>query len=78
MCMVKNKELKRYDIKYNTVEDEGVKFLTEVLGELATHVFEVEISERIKKETLMDFREKLLANKPKKKKGGGKKKKKKK
>jgi len=77
MCMSKNKELKRYDIRYNTIEDEGIKFITQVIGELATHIYEIEISERIKSETLQEFREKLLANKPKKKKGGKKKAKKK-
>lgn len=51
--------------------------MTEVVGEVANHVFEVEVSERISKDVLGEFREKLLANKPKKKKGGKKKKKKK-
>lgn len=47
------------------------------MGEQATHVYEVEISERIQKATLDEFREKLKANKPKKgKKRKGKKKKK--
>jgi hypothetical protein len=42
-------------------------------------VYEVEISERVAKEVLAEFREKLTANKPKKgkKRKGGKKKKKK-
>lgn len=53
-------------------------FLTTVVSEVATHVYEIEISERIKIETLKDFREKLALNKPKKgKKKKGKKKKKK-
>jgi hypothetical protein len=48
------------------------------LAEAATHVYEVEISERIQKTTLEEFRERLKANKPKKgKKKKGKKKKKK-
>lgn len=52
--------------------------MANVIGESATHVYEIEISERIKKETLQEFREKLAANKPKKgKKKKGKKKKKK-
>lgn len=56
----------------------GVMYMTEFLGETATHVFEIEISERIKKETLEEFRAKLVLNKPKKgKKKKGKKKKKK-
>ena len=45
--------------------------------EIANHVYEVEIPERISKETLEIFKEKISANKPKKgKKGKGKKKKK--
>ena len=57
----------------------GVKFLTEVISEVANHVYEIEVSERIKeKATLEEFRAKLVANKPKKgKKKKGKKKKKK-
>lgn len=76
--MAKNKTLGRYDIKYNNFGDEGIIYLTEILGEVAPHVYEIEISERIKKETLEEFRAKLVANKPKKgKKRKGKKKKKK-
>ncbi len=57
----------------------GVNFFIGILPELAHHVYEVEISERVSKEVLAEFREKLLANKPKKgkKRKGGKKKKKK-
>ena len=51
--------------------------MSEVLPE-EKHVFEIEISERVGKEELAEFREKLAANKPKKgKKRKGKKKKKK-
>ena len=52
-------------------------FICEYLNESANHVFEIEISERIKKETLEEFRTKIALNKPKKKKKGKKKKKKK-
>ena len=47
--------------------------MTKVLEE-ANHVYEVDIPERIMKETLEAFRERLLANKPKKgkKRKGGK------
>jgi len=72
--MTKNKTLGKYDIKYNNFDDDGVIYLTQVISEAATHVYEIEISERIKADTLKDFREKLALNKPKK----GKKKKKKK
>jgi hypothetical protein len=50
----------------------GVERLAEYL-ETANHVFEVEISERVAKETLELFRERLAANKPKKGKKKGKK-----
>lgn len=73
---MKNKTLGRYDLRYNNFENSGIERLTAFLEE-ANHIFEVEISERISKETLEAFRERLAANKPKKGKKGGKKKKKK-
>jgi hypothetical protein len=77
-CMTKNKRLGRYDLKYNNFGDEAILQLAELLGEGANHVYEIEISERIQKTTLEEFRTKLAANKPKKgKKRKGKKKKKK-
>jgi len=48
--------------------------MTKIMEE-ATHVFEVEIPERISKETLDAFKERCTANKPKKGKKGKKKKK---
>ena len=45
-CMVRNKNLGRYDIRYNTVLNKGVGLITQYLEE-ANHVFEVEISERV-------------------------------
>lgn len=58
----------------------GVEEITKCLAEEARHVFEIDISERISKEVLEDFKAKLAENKPKKgkkgKKGKGKKKKK--
>lgn len=47
-AMVRNKTLPHYDFKYNTIGDEGVTKLIEILSE-ATHVSNVEISERISK-----------------------------
>ncbi len=87
-CWLKNKSLGRYDLRYNTFTDEGTYFsnlsfslgitrMTKILEE-ATHVFEVEIPERIEKETLEALKERLTANKPKKGKKGKKGKKKKK
>ena len=74
-CWNKNKNLGRYDLRYNTFRDEGIERMATFLEE-ARHVFEVEISERIRKDTLELFREKLTSNKPKKGKKGKKKKKK--
>lgn len=75
-CFVRNKNLGRYDIRYNNIQDDGVGKITQYLEE-APHVFEVEISERVSKETMEAFRERIAMNKPKKGKKKGKKKKKK-
>lgn len=80
-CMSKNKNLGKYDFKYNTISDAGLQRLTVILTTEAPHVFEVDIPEKVEeKTTFEEFRAALLGNKPKKggKKGkGGKKKKKK-
>lgn len=74
--MEKNKGLGRYNFKYNFIQDEGVKRLAEIMA-IADHVFDVEIPERISKDTMELFQAQKLLNKPKKGKGGkGKKKKK--
>lgn len=77
-CMRKNQNLGHYDFRYNFISDYGVGRICNTLED-ASHVSNVEIPERISKETLEEFREKIAANKPKKGKGGkgGKKKKKK-
>ena len=77
-CMKKNTNLGHYDFKYNFMGDYGVGEICKTI-EQASHVFNVEIPERISKETLEIFKEQIAANKPKKGKGGkgGKKKKKK-
>lgn len=79
--MTRNLTLKHYDIKFNSIGDDGVKYLIEILNE-ATHVCDVEISERVTQEILKEFKEKCKENKGKKKgkkgKKGGKKGKKKK
>ena len=62
-------------MKYNNILDAGVEFITKFLP-TTNHVFEIEISERIGKETMKLFRETIASNKPKKKKKGKKKKKK--
>ena len=76
-CMLKNQGLGKYDFRYNFTADTFVENLCKTM-ETATHVYDVQIDERIAKETLEMFNEKKNANKPKKgKKGkGGKKKKK--
>jgi hypothetical protein len=70
----------RYDFRYNNISSEGLDQLCNCLEKEATHVYEVEIPERIEnKETFKRFSEQLKANKPKKgRKGKGKKGKKKK
>jgi hypothetical protein len=74
--MKKNQNLGRYDFRYNFISDYGVQRICDII-EIANHVYEVEIPERISKDTLEMFKEKMAANKPKKgKKGKGKKKKK--
>lgn len=75
-CCIKNKNLGRYDLKYNNIQDKGVEFITGFLPE-ANHVVEIEVSERISKETMEAFRATIALNKPKKGKKKGKKKKKK-
>ena len=55
-CMTRNKTLTHYDIKFNAIMDDGVKYLTEVLLE-ASHVWDVEISERVTQEILKEFKE---------------------
>ena len=72
---MRNKTLSHYDFRYNTIENYGVEKITGYLEE-ASHVSNVEISERISKETLEAFKERLALNKPKKGKKGKKKKKK--
>jgi hypothetical protein len=54
--MKRNTNLGHYDLKFNAIGDEGVKFLTEVLIE-AEHVFDVELSERVTQEHLKEFKE---------------------
>lgn len=76
MCMKKNQNLGQYNIKFNFISDYGILKLCETL-EAANHVYVLEIPERISKETLETYKDKLANNKPKKgKKGKAKKKKK--
>jgi len=95
-CWVKNIRLGKYDFKHNMISGEGkytvtdifltpifsigLSILTDCLEKEATHVFDVEIPERINdKEVFKRFSDQLKANKPKKgRKGKGKGKKKKK
>ena len=76
-CMRRNTNLGRYDFRFNFISDYGVNRIIDTITE-ANHVFEIEIPERIEKETLDKIRDTIAANKPKKGKGkkGGKKKKK--
>jgi len=72
-CMVKNKNLPRYDFKHNNITDDGVEAIIEILG-AASHVTEVGISEWVNEETYEKLQKALVANKPKKGKKGKKKK----
>ena len=76
--MKMNQNLGHYDFRYNFISDYGVKAISDIL-EHNSHVYFVEVPERISEETLKLFKERLGQNKPKKGKGkgkGGKKKKK--
>jgi len=75
-CMEKNQGLGRYNFKYNFIGDYGVERICEIMN-VANHVYDVEIPERISKKVMELFQDAKNANKPKKGKGGkGKKKKK--
>lgn len=79
--MTKNTRLGRYDFKYNNIREDGIKSLTTLITTNATHVYDIEIPERIgDRQIFDDFRAALANNKPSKKgkKGKGKKKGKKK
>jgi len=51
-CWVKNQRLMRYDFKYNIITSEGLTTLTNCLAKEATHVYDVEIPERIDDKTV--------------------------
>jgi hypothetical protein len=69
--MIKNTRLEKYDFKFNFISDYGVQYICDVL-EKATHVSGVEIPDRISKETLEMYKERIFNNKPKKGKGSKK------
>lgn len=50
-CMEKNKELPKYNFKYNFISDFGVTRLCEIMA-VADHVSQVEIPERISKDVM--------------------------
>lgn len=78
-CMIKNKNLSRYDFKYNNITDNALEKITLALMGEAQHVQQFEVPPRIKnKEIFENFEKALDANRKagKKKKKGGKKKKK--
>jgi hypothetical protein len=55
-CMRTNTNLGRYDFRFNFLTDYGVNRIIDTITE-ANHVFEIEIPERIEKETLDKFRD---------------------
>ena len=73
-AMTTNTTLGKYDLKHNSMEEEGVEFLCGIIGE-AKHVNQIALSEWISGEAADQLATALAANKPAK---GGKKGKKKK
>lgn len=55
-CMTRNKVLSHYDLRFNAIQDDGIKHLTEVLLE-ATHVWNVEVGEKVTQDILKEFKE---------------------
>lgn len=51
MAMTQNTTLGKYDLKHNTVSDEGIETICEILGE-ARHVSQVTMSEWITSEAM--------------------------
>lgn len=80
-CMVKNKNLTKYDLKYNNINQNTIQKVTTTLMEGATHVQQLEVPPRIENKEIFDNFEKALdanrkaGKKGKKGKGKGKKKK---
>lgn len=76
-CMRKNKKLAKYDFKFNSFTDDGLRNLTDFLkeeGGANSHVHEIEVPERIDEKIVMDeFKAALTANKNSGKKKGKKK-----
>jgi len=75
--MNRNTKLGKYDLKFNPIGDDGVERFIAILSTEATHVYELELNERVRKDLLETLKTQMKANKPKKgRKKGGKKKKK--
>ena len=75
LSFTQNKVLSKYDLKFNTISEEGIQKFIEDLIPGAPHVSEVEVSNILSEEVRAEFTAALANNKPKK---GGKGKKKKK
>ena len=74
-AMTRCKSCTNYDLRHNTLSDEGIEKLVEILKE-AEHVSKLGVSEWLSSEAVQQLQEALGKNKPgKKKKGKGKKKK---
>lgn len=52
----KNTHLGRYDFKYNALNDPGIEKLTQFMEE-CTHIYDVEIGERVGKDVMAAFKE---------------------
>ena len=75
MAMISNKVLGKYDLKHNSISEEGIEEICKILEE-ATHVQNIAMSEWITSDGMNMLQEALAKNKPVKGKKGGKKKKK--
>jgi len=73
MAMKNNTTLGKYDLKHNTISEEGIEKIVEILGQ-ANHVNTVTMSEFISEGAMNMLTEALAANKPAKGKKGKKKK----
>ena len=73
LAMTSNTTLTKYDLKHNSMEEEGVEELCKIVGE-AKHVQAISLSEWISGDSMTALTEALAANKPAKGKKKGKKK----
>ena len=71
LAMTMNTNLGKYDLKHNSISDEGIDKICEIIGE-AKHVNMITMSEFISGDAMNQLIEALAANKPAKGKKGKK------